>query len=251
MTKNTYMKIAAAQITAHDDKKTNLESMLLYIKKTKSVDTLCFPELCLQSNVKQVTSIEKEIKILCAAAKQYQTNIIFGSYVAIDGKIKNRIFVINKQWEVIHRYNKKHPYASEQESVSKGRNNKPFLLDGISCAVINCRDYAFPEYSRDLAQKWAKIIFCPAYLMSFPRTKDVLEKIPQVRAFDCMSYFVMVDAIADDTFKRTKICHPLYEIQKLTGKEWVICATLDVTEIDQLRIEFSNLKKRKSLDMVH
>ena len=97
MTKNTCMKIAAAQIVAYDDKKINLESMLLYIKKTKTVDTVCFPELCLQSNVKKVTSIEKEIKILCAAAKQYQTNIIFGSYVVLDGKIKNRIFVINKQ----------------------------------------------------------------------------------------------------------------------------------------------------------
>lgn len=236
------MKIAAAQIKVTESRNDNLQKILEYMKKARNSDVICFPELSLQCDQDNVHSIDKDIETLCKAAIEYNLNLIFGAYIKLNGKIKNRIFVINKNGEIIHQYNKKHPYGLEEEYLSKGRNNKPFDLDGVCCAVINCWDYAFPEYGRDLASHGAKVIFCPAYLMSHPRTKEVLKKIPQVRAFDYMSYFVMVDAVANDTFKRSKICHPLRQLKSIKDKEGIIYADLNISEINELRNEFKNFR---------
>ena len=238
------MKIAAAQIEVTEHKAENLQKILDSIRKARSSDVICFPELSLQSDEENVRPIEKDIAKISAAAKKFNINVIFGAYVSINKQTKNRIFVINREGELIHKYNKKHPYISEQEYVSKGRNNKPFYLDGVCCAVINCWDYAFPEFGRELAKEGAKIIFCPAYLMSFPKTRKVLDRIPQVRAFDYMSYFVMVDAVAEDTFKKTRICHPLRQLNAIKNKEGIIYATIDPGEIDELRKDFRNFRTK-------
>ena len=236
------MKVAAAQINVTESKSDNLKKMLEYMKKARNSDVICFPELSLQCDQGNIHSIEKEIEKLCKASIEYNLNLIFGAYIKLNGKIKNRIFIINRNGKIIHQYNKRHPYIAEEEYLSKGRNNKPFDLDGVCCAVINCWDYAFPEYGRDLAAHGAKVIFCPAYLLSHLQTKNVLRKIPQVRAFDYMSYFVMVDAVAEDTFQKSKICHPLRQLSSIKDKEGIIYADLDISEINELRKEFKNFR---------
>ncbi|MCF7866796.1 carbon-nitrogen hydrolase family protein [Candidatus Woesearchaeota archaeon] len=244
------MKVVAAQIKITDSKNENLKKILEYIKKAKSSDVICFPELSLQCNQENVLSINKDIKKICESAKEHNINVIFGAYIKINYKIKNRLFVINKKGKLIYQYNKKHPYSSEEKYLSKGRNNKPFELDGIKCAVINCWDYAFPEFGRNLAEQGAKVIFCPAYLMSFPKTKNVLKKIPQVRAFDYMSYFIMVDAVTEETFKKSKICHPLKQLKAIKDKEGMIQANLNIEEITNLRKEFKNFRTKRSLEKI-
>lgn len=237
-----FMKVAVAQINITDIKEDNLKKILAYIQKAKDSDVVCFPELSLQPNLDNILPIQKDLIKISESAIKNDINIIFGSYIRYKGKIKNRIFVVDRKGFIIHRYDKKHPYISEVNQVSKGRINKLFNLDGVTCAVINCWDYAFPEYGRDLAKNGAKIIFCPSYLMSHPRTVNVLERIPQVRAFDYMSYFIMVDAVAEDTFKRSKICHPLRLLHSIKDREGIIKAYLDVSEIDKLRHEFKNFQ---------
>lgn len=170
------MKIAAAQIKVTDSKNNNLQRMLEYINKTKNADVICSPELSLQCDPNNVLSIQKDLKILSQATIKKNLNLIFGAYIKDKNKIRNRIFVMNRKGEVIHRYNKKHPFISEKDPISGGRKNNIFLLDNVPCAVINCWDYAFPEYGRDLAQKGAKIFFCPSYLLSYKQTTNVLEK---------------------------------------------------------------------------
>ncbi|MBW2967233.1 carbon-nitrogen hydrolase family protein [Candidatus Woesearchaeota archaeon] len=222
-------------------KSENLKRMLELIEKACGSDVVCFPELCLQCDVENVVPVKSDLAALSEAAVENDVNLIFGSYIRFNGLIKNRIFVMDRKGDIIHRYNKRHPFMSEEDKISKGRVNSVFVLDGVPCAVINCWDYAFPEYVRGLAKKGAKVVFCPAYLMSFPRTAQVLDRIPQVRAFDCMSYFVMVDAFAEDSYGSSRICHPLREIASLRGREGIFFADLDTDEIEGLRRDFRNL----------
>lgn len=239
--------IAAAQIEVTHDIYVNMEHMLSGIKEAhaQNAHVVCFPEACLINEEKDARSISKELTILKKAAIEYSIHIIFGSYVLNEKKeVRNQILVISSQGTVLNRYSKRNLYSAESSIVKAGRKNKIFLLDGIPCAVINCWDYAFPEEIRNLAAKGAHVIFCPSYLMSFPRTKEVLEKVPQVRAFDAMSFFVMVDAYAHDTFGKSKICHPLQCLAEIQGKAGMIVATIETDDIHELRTTFTNLKKK-------
>lgn len=60
-----------------------------------------------------------------------------------------------------------------------------------------------------------------------------------------MSYFVMVDAVTDKTFKRTKICHPLKQLASIKDKEGIIYAELHIPGIDTLRNKFKNFREPK------
>ena len=234
------MKIAAAQIAVSLDVLENSAKIIEYIAKAKKADVICFPELSLQCDESNVKPIGKEITKIAAAARKYNMNVIFGAYVKEVSKIKNRIFVMDRTGKIIHRYNKRNPYATERSFLTSGKMNKVFLIDNIPCATINCWDYAFPEYLRTLAKSGAVVFFCPAYLMSFPLTHNVLRKIPQVRAFDTMSYFIMVDAFTTETYGRSRICHPLRQLAFVKDKEKIIYADVSLSEILELRAKFNN-----------
>ncbi|MBU1038733.1 carbon-nitrogen hydrolase family protein [Patescibacteria group bacterium] len=237
------IKIAAGQIEVGDNIEKNLQKILLAITTAaaQQADYLCLPEICLVSDEKLIRNINKEIEQIKQAAKKYKINVIFGTYLKIDGHIRNQLWVINKNGETIHKYNKKHTFFTERSTVKEGKNNKVLTIDNLNFAVINCWDYAYPEDIRKLARDGAQVIFCPSYLVSHPHTKEVLDKIPQVRAFDSMSYFIMVDAFNKETFKRSKICHPLKTLSSLSDSPGIIYATIELTAITKLRQRFLNL----------
>jgi predicted amidohydrolase len=239
----TIVKVIAAQIKVTESVQENLASILSAITEAgkEKTDFICFPEACLVSDETFIPQLKGETKAIRKAAAQANVNVLFGTYVKEKGITRNQIWVINRKGELVYRYNKKHLYATEIEHVKAGKTNKMLTLDGIKFAVINCWDYAFPEYLRKLAQQGADIIFCPSYLLSFPFTKEVLRKIPQVRAFDCMAYFVMVDACAEDSFKHSKICSPLQELAGIEGKPGLLKAELDLSLLQELRARFKNL----------
>jgi predicted amidohydrolase len=237
------VNVAAVQMPISNDSVINLNQILKDVRKAakNEAEIVCFPEISLVSDEKLVRPIGKEIKAISSLAKELNVSVIFGTYLKDENQIKNQIIVINQKGKIIHRYNKKHAYISEKKFLKEGRNNRVFTLNKISCAVINCWDYAYPEYIRSLAKKGAMVIFCPSYLMSHKKTKEVLKKIPQVRAFDSMSYFVMVDAYTKETFKKSRICHPLKELASISDQSGIIYAEIMVKEIKKLRKYFSNV----------
>jgi len=239
-------KIAAAQIVVTDSIEQNLQEILKAIRTASknNADIVCLPETCLINEEEHTRRITKEVKTIRDLAKEKNINVVFGSYVLDDEqKIRNRIFVIDRTGEVVLRYNKRNLYRDESAIIVAGKRNRLATLDGIHIAVINCWDYAFPEDIRDLASRGAEVIFCPSYLLSHPQTHNVLYHIPQVRAFDCMAYFVMVDAFAEETYKHSKICHPLHRIADIKNKAGIAYGEIDTSEIKKLRKEFPNLKK--------
>ncbi len=234
--------IAAAQITITSSIEKNLQEILKAIAKasTQKASFVVLPETCLVSESKLVRPVLDLLKQIYAAAKEYSINVIFGSYVLVRGRIKNRILVVSKEGVVVHRYDKRNLFMQEPSEVVAGKRNRVLELDGVPFGVINCWDYAFPEQQRRLAKNGAKIIFCPANLLSHPRTKNVLLAVPQVRAFDSMAYFVMVDGFHKRLFCQTRICHPLRELARISDEPGMVCVDVDLKEIDLLRKEFPN-----------
>lgn len=244
--------VAAVQTKIDDDIAKNVHTILHWIERAakKKANIVCFPEICLISNEHQARSVAPEQKLIAEAAKKHGMHVIFGTYMLDkEKKIRNRIIVIDKNGQSVMRYSKKYLFHQESKDVVAGKRNKTFVLDGVRCAVINCWDYAFPEHIRKLASQGTDVIFCPSYLLSHPDTSAVLEKVPQVRAFDTMSYFVMVDGVAPETFKRTKICHPLRCIGSIKEKEGMVVATIDTDEIVWLREKYKNLQQFKAVSL--
>lgn len=203
---------------------------------------VCFPEISLVSDEHNLQDITRETRQIREAAQRNDINVIFGTYVLDENKhIRNQIWIVSREGKVVYRYSKRNPFLTEKSFLKAGRQNKVVTVDGMPFAVIDCWDYAFPEHIRELAKKGAKVIFCPSYLLSHPRTSEVLERVPQVRAFDTMAYFIMVDSYAPETFKRTRICHPLHEVASIVNSPATIYADLDLTEIDELRNTYHNL----------
>lgn len=236
------VRLAAAQIIITRNTEKNLESILEAVSRAASegAQFVCLPETCLVSEASLVKPVKDLLEQIYAAAKTYSINIVFGSYVLVRGRVKNRILVVSKEGKVVYRYDKRNLFMQEPKEVSPGGTNKVLSLDGVRFAVINCWDYAFPEQLRRLAKKGAKIIFCPANLLSFPRTKNVLLAVPQVRAFDTMAYFVMVDGFSSKLFCQSKVCHPLRELARISDEPAVVCVDVDLAEIDSLRQDFPN-----------
>jgi len=239
------VKVAAAQIWVKENPDVNLKEILACIKKAAGLKAkiVCFPEACLNSFERKVYDVTRHIKEIRRAAKENKIHVIFGTYIKKGKKITNEAFLIDKNGKIVYRYQKVNLWKSEPKyNVTAGKKApKPIKLDIGTIGIVICWDYAFPEFLRKLSKAGAKIIFCPSYLVSFPKTRQVLEKMPLVRAFDTMAYTVVTDAFTGETFCQSAICHPLKELARIKNKPGIITADCDLKQIKALRKFFTHV----------
>lgn len=236
------VRIAGVQMRLSDSPQVNADRVIAWVGKAKAqgVAIVAFPEGTLNYEEESVRELGDALERVKVAARAHKVSVIVGSYVRDGERVRNVLWAINEEGDVVLEYDKVHLYRSEKGKVVAGSENKVIALAGARVAVVNCWDYAFPEDLRALARAGAQIIFCPSYLMSHPRTREVLARVPQVRAFDTMSFFVFFDAVTEETFGKGKICHPLRELAAIEG-EGMMWADVDVGELEELRSYFGNL----------
>lgn len=111
----------------------------------EKIDVVMFPETWnvgfIPENVLELAedvSNCQSLQWMKEMAKKHKINIVGGS-IAIkeQDQLFNRSYVINREGEVIHHYDKAHLFSPGQESTffSAGEKNQIFELDGIPCAV--------------------------------------------------------------------------------------------------------------------
>ncbi|MCM3341267.1 carbon-nitrogen family hydrolase [Paenibacillus sp. MER TA 81-3] len=108
---------------------------------------------------------EQTIQMLSALAAQYQVNIVGGSVaVREQDRIYNRVYVLNRQGQIVKTYDKTHLFRlmDEHHYLTAGEALGQFTLDGVSCGVIICYDLRFPELTRTLALQGVEVLFVPA-----------------------------------------------------------------------------------------
>lgn len=237
------VKVAVAQIKVVEDIDKNLLKILEFIEqaKSKNVDIVCFPETCLNSIEENIVEISKHIGKIQDKCKEESIWCIFGSYVPQDNKMRNVIFLIDYSGKIRYEYDKVHLWKTEKDKVIAGKTNKVIDTEFGKIGIINCWDFAFPSFIQQLSRNGAKIIFCPSYLVSYKKDGNVLRKIPLVRAFENLAFYISCDAFTDDTLSESFICHPLRILQKIEKKEGMIFADLNINEIDSLRNYYDHL----------
>ena len=113
----------------------------------------------------QLCSATEEVM---AAAKKNKVWVLLGSSHRLSGKKKphNSLYVINPRGKIVDRYdkrfctgcNEKHP-TMDLSHFSPGNRPVTFRIHGITCGVLICYDYRFPELYREYKRLGVDVIF--------------------------------------------------------------------------------------------
>jgi len=113
----------------------------------------------------ELTAATRDIQQL---AKELKLWVLLGStHRLTDGnKPHNSVYVINSRGQIVNRYDKRfctgvdgRRPTLDLKHYSPGNRNCVFRIKGITCGVLICYDYRFPELYRDLKREKVQVIF--------------------------------------------------------------------------------------------
>lgn len=228
-----------------------------YVTKEEKPDTIVLPEMWTTGytlpELKTIADVDGEptTSFLQQLAKQYFINIIGGSFANIkNGDVYNTAIVINRQGEVVYRYDKVHlvPMLDEHLYLKGGETNHTFELEGIKMGLIICYDLRFPELARFLAVDGAQILFIVA---EWPDVRKNHWKHLQIaRAIENQMYIVSANCVG--SYNGTRFCgnsmviDPWGEVLEFRSEdqEETVTQELDLTKVPQMREEVPVFKSR-------
>lgn len=258
------MKIALIQfrVKIKEKLKDILKRVNGFIKITasKNCSLICFPEDFLSGpfdyyHEKEIEKIlkdhQKVINFFSKKAKENKINIIAGTIIRkVKNKLFNSCFVFNNKGEIIYIHDKQKlvPYGFEKKNIAPGRNKiKPFIIEGIKCGVLICRELFYPTLFQKLREQKTEIIFVPAFWskrsndyfnhhlknrFNFSTEARVVDALCQARSFEneiCLCFINACGNLKDKNnfdvlLGRTQVAYPFYgTIKKLNqNKEGII-----------------------------
>lgn len=249
------IKVAICQCGSLGTLEENMANMVRLFKKAvenaKNVDIVTFPEYCYCSPVDNEESHKVAIDLdkphvfldtMKALAKEYHVNLIPGSFVtnAPDGRVKNTIVFINREGEVIAKYNKIHLMvaASYDESsyVSPGDELCVFDSDLGRIGMMVCYDLRFPEQARTMCLDGAKIIFVSSMFPSgvpLPTRVDDWDILVKSTALTNMTYVVATNQYGtchgENSFGRSCLVDPKgLQVTLASGRECISYGEIDL-----------------------
>ena len=115
------------------------------------------------------------INFLSEQAKNYNVNIIGGSFITKNGdKYYNTCPVINRKGELITSYNKCHLFSyygdTEGTYITEGNNPVMVNIEGIKIGLSICYDIRFPEIYRAYALKGADML---VNMAAWPLSREI------------------------------------------------------------------------------
>jgi len=135
----------------------------------------------------------KAVKMLQKIAKQYNTNIIGGSFIRKDkDKYYNTCPVINRKGDIVAIYDKNHLFSyygdNEGDYITRGSFPVMVELDGVKLGLTICYDIRFPEIYRAYRKAGADILINMA---AWGKAKKIpWDSMTTSRAVENQSYMV-------------------------------------------------------------
>lgn len=199
------IKLLAIQMeSAIGDVELNIETvrnlLIANLNKYEGVDFVFLPELwtvgwdC-PSFPNSAATIEDSnaIKMLKATAKEFNVNVIGGSFVEKKGnKLYNTCPVINRSGKLVCTYNKNHLYSyngdTENKYITVGNNPVLVELDGVKIGLTICYDIRFPEIYRAYRKAGADIL---ANMAAWPKSRDIhWNTLTRARAIENQTFMI-------------------------------------------------------------
>lgn len=262
-------KIALCQMQVEKEKEKNIEKAIEMLTKAKeeNCNIAILPEMfnCPYENkyfksYGEIINEEnggKTVKAIKKAAKDLNLYIVAGSIPEIEGdKVYNTSMVVDNKGALITKHRKIHLFDIDvkgkvtfKESDTLTAGNKITLFDTPwgKLGVMICYDIRFPELSRIMALKGAKIIFTPAAfnMTTGPAHWDTLFKS---RALDNQVYMVGVAPARNEnsnyiSYGNSLISSPWGDIiTRLGAEENILFSEIDLNYENKIREELPLLK---------
>jgi N-carbamoylputrescine amidase len=258
--------LAGIQISCCEEKERNIEKAVRFAKIAieKGGQCICFQELFTthwfprEMNKRYFSLAEKmdgpTIGTMRKLAKEYGVVLICPIFEIEDESFYNSAIVVDADGKVLGSYRKIHvpqiPLWEERYYFSSGNRGFPvFKTKFATIGIQICWDNFFPEGSRILALKGAKILFSPTSAAFASQRK--WETVISSNAIANGVYIFRVNRVGSeekqDFYGRSFCTSPEGELlDKPTGmKDSIALIEIDLKNIDQTRKEWPFLKDRK------
>lgn len=260
------MLISLIQIDSGTDKLANFEKAKKYIVKAakQKPNIICLPENFLSNKHTQEDAENTYSKFLSEfqeLAKIHRVNLILGSLLVPTQhpeKVTNTTFVINRNGEIAHRYDKMYMYNVnrpnitylESENTVPGEKHGLFELEGIKIGVGICVDLRYPEYFRELAKQGVEIVFLPSNFRK-ATGKIAWDILTKARAIENQLYFCACGQTGGTDEKARCgnsriISYDGSTLAEIGEEEGIVSANLDLRKLRQFRKEFPILAQIKT-----
>lgn len=266
------MKIALCQMKVVKNKRENINKAISMIERSveEKADIIVLPEMfnCPYDNKYFRHYAEKinlkgdsqgeTVQALVKAARNNKVYIIGGSIPEIDneGRIYNTSIVINEQGEILNAHRKIHLFDidvkgkiafKESDVLTSGDSPTVVSTPWGKIGIMICYDIRFPELSRIMVEKGAKIIFTPA-AFNMTTGPSHWETLFKSRALDNQVYMVGVSPARSKessyvAYGNSLVASPWGKIiGRLDEKEGILFQNIDLEYEEQIREELPLLK---------
>lgn len=263
------VKVALCQMGSIGTSKENVKKMITMTTKAVEegghIDVVIFPEdsyfdADASSDEQRPETLDGYfVTQMCSLAKKLHINLIPGTFMcqADNGKYYNTAIFINRDGEIIGRYNKIHLMKAigydESQYVEGGTEPAVFDTDFGRIGMMVCYDLRFPELARGMVQDGADIIFVPAYFPAgnpLPPRTDHWDTLVNSTALLNLTYVVAVNqyghVIESIPFGRSQVVDPWGTvISQCANCEDIKYATLDMDYQKQVRESVATWKNRR------
>jgi len=196
--------------------KENLEKAELFARQAgeENCDIICFSEDFLtgalgKENLRYAQEIPGDYtEKFCKLAKEYGLHIVMGTMIEKVGEnYYNTSVLIDDSGKILGKYSKIRLWFPEKEYLKKGNETPVFKTKFGKIGITICWDLAFPEITKEMALKGARMVFCPS-LWRFEdkygalKSKKLIEKVPE---HDTEAIFI--DACASARAIENEIVH--------------------------------------------
>ena len=235
--------------------RSQIEKLFLDIKEA---DIVLLPEMFTTGFTMNATSVAEtmegpSIQWMQLWAKQMQC-ILGGSLAIKEGtSIFNRFVMVDAHGVLAH-YDKRHTFtlAGEDKTYTSGTNSGLFEFKGWKICLRICYDLRFPVWSRN-TQNYDLLIYVANWPAPRIKAWDILL---QARAIENMSYVVGVNRIGTDEKDLNYSGHSgIYDALGTSlgttqeNKEEILNATVDYSELQELRKQLRFLEDRDNFDL--
>lgn len=254
------MRVALAQLNIQfGDPDANYEQIEVAIQRAaeQTVDVIVLPEIwntgyaLTRLNVLADDDGQRTLQLLSKLARQFRVNIVGGSVaVARDGHYYNEMLVVDRQGQLLSRYDKVHRFGlmAEDRYITAGETENVFELDGTVAMGAICYDIRFPEWLRKQAARGPQVIFVSA---EWPTARQMQWRLLlQARAIENQAFVVAVNRVGSDPDNQfggqSLVIDPLGQIVAIGGAHaQLITAELDLTQVDQVRGQIPVFEDRR------
>lgn len=265
----SFIKVANIQMNVSDDKAENFKTVEKYLEivSKENVDLAMLPEMfnCPYQTSNFPVYAEKEgdasWRHCSSLAAKYHIYLAAGSMPEKDseGHVYNTAYVFDRLGNQIGKHRKVHLFDisvkggqtfKESDTLTPGNQVTVFETEFGAMGICICYDFRFPELSRLMVDKGAKIILVPgAFNMTTgPAHWEILFRN---RALDNQVFAMGTAPARNEASGYTSWGHSLVVgpwgniIEQMDEKEGYIINVLDINQVDKIRNELPLLAHRR------